>query len=168
MKSTVPLLILSILLAASCKKIETLPPEPRIEFKSFEIFDTLDILGNEAKGGRLKFDFEDGDGDIGLEPPTAESVDTNNLFLTLFRKTDGEMVPAPADDPLVPSSYRIPYLESEGQNKMLKGTISVTFIYLFYSASDTIRYDFYIKDRALNQSNVVSTSEIIVSENAVY
>ena len=78
------------------------------------------------------------------------------------------MVPAGDNDPLKPSSYRIPYMERLGQNKILKGTIAVTFLYLFYSPGDTIRYDFYVQDRALNQSNVASTSEIVLSENKIY
>ena len=47
----------------SCKKVEHVPAAPHIEFTSFTIFDTTDILGNNSKGGRLKFHFEDGDGD---------------------------------------------------------------------------------------------------------
>jgi hypothetical protein len=78
------------------------------------------------------------------------------------------MVAAPDNDPLKPSPYRIPYMERLGQNKILKGTISVTFLYLFYSTADTIRYDFYIKDRALNESNVVSTNEIELAVNNTY
>jgi hypothetical protein len=152
----------------SCKKVEQLPAAPHIEFTSFSIFDTTDILGNNSKGGRLKFQFEDGDGDLGLNVPTDTLADSTNLFFTLFRKEGGVMVPAPDNDPLKPSSYRIPYMERLGQNKILKGTISVTFLYLFYSPSDTIRYDFYIKDRALNESNVASTSEIVLSVNKTY
>jgi hypothetical protein len=140
----------------SCRKIEQLPPVPRIEFTSFAVFDTVDILGNNAKGGRLKFYFEDGDGDLGLSSPNENQVDTTN------------MVAAASNDPLKPSSYRIPYMERLGVNKILKGTISVTFLYLFYPAGDTIRYDFYIKDRALNESNVASTSEIVLSVNDIY
>ena len=45
------------------------------------------------------------------------------------------MVPAPDNDPFKPIAYRIPYMERLGQNKILKGTISVTFLYLFYSTS---------------------------------
>jgi len=78
------------------------------------------------------------------------------------------MQPVADNDPLKPSPYRIPYMERLGQNKILKGTISVTFLYLFYSPTDTIRYDFYIKDRALNESNVASTSEIVLSVNKTY
>jgi hypothetical protein len=157
-----------ILIISSCRKIEHLPPEPTIEYKSFLIFDTTDILGNKAKGGRLKFSFRDGDGDIGMEQPSGEQTDTNNLIVTLYRKKGGEMVLAPENDPLKPSSYRIPYIDNQGQNKILKGTISVTFLYLFYSPYDTIRYEFFIKDRALHESNTVSTGEIIIGKNNTY
>ncbi len=161
--------LLFTIIIMSCRKIEKLPPEPYIEFTSFSVFDTIDILGNEAKGGRLKFYFEDGDGDLGLPVPSeGQTSDTVNLFFTLFRKTGGVMNPAPEDDPLNPSDYRIPYMEREGQNKILKGTISVTFLYLFYYETDIIRYDFYIKDRDGNESNTVSTAEINISENNIY
>jgi len=152
----------------SCRKVAELPATPHIDFTSFTIFDTLDILGNTSKGGRLKFHFEDGDGDLGLNPPTDGQIDSTNLFFTLFRKTGGVMAQAPDNDPLKPPEFRIPYMERLGQNKILKGTISVTFLYLFYNPTDTIKYDFYIKDRALNISNVASTSEIILGVNNTY
>jgi hypothetical protein len=76
----------------------------------------------------------------------------------------------PDNDILSPSDYRIPYMERTGQNKILKGTIAVTFLYLFYSVedTDTVRYDFYLKDRADNLSNTESTSEIYLSVNDIY
>jgi len=160
-------LLLFLLLAGACGRIEQLSPVPRIEFKSFAVFDTVDLLGNDAKGGRLKFYFEDGDGNIGLNEPTEEEPDTNNLFMTLYRKTNGIMNPAPYNDPLEPSDYRIPYMERLGQNKILKGEIAVTLLYLFYSENDTIRYDFYIKDRSGNSSNTASTCEIVLTANGI-
>ncbi|TAL58962.1 MAG: hypothetical protein EPN88_17875 [Bacteroidetes bacterium] len=160
--------IITLFTLGSCRKIEQLPAVPHIDFTSFSVFDTTDILGNNAKAGRLKFYFEDGDGDLGLKPPAENQTDTTNLFFTLFRKEGGIMVTAPDNDPLKPSSYRIPYMERLGQNKILKGTISVTFLYLYYSMGDTIRYDFYLKDRALNESNLVSTSEIVLFVNNIY
>ncbi len=156
------------ILTASCKKIQQQDPVPMVEFTSFTIFDTTDILGNDLKGGRLKFYFEDGDGDLGLNAPNGEITDSTNLIFTLYRKTGGIMVSAPENDPLQPSSYRIPYMEREGINKMLKGTIAVTFLYLFYSDSDTIMYEFFIKDRATNESNIAQTNEIVLSKNGVY
>ena len=161
-------IIICFLILVSCHKVQQLSSVPHIEYTSFTIFDTTDILGNNSKGGRLKFHFEDGDGDVGLDAPTGDQTDSTNLFFTLFRKEGGVMLPAPDNDPLKPSAYRIPYMDRLGQNKIMKGTISVTFLYLFYSPADTIRYDFYIKDRALNESNVASTSEIVLSANNTY
>jgi hypothetical protein len=160
--------LVTLSLMPSCKEIETLPPIPRIEFRQFEIFDTTDILGNVAKGGRLKFYFEDGDGDLGLKAPIGNDQDTANLFLTLYRKVNGQMVLAPENDPLEPSDYRIPYMDRLGQNKILKGTISVTFIYLFAAPGDTIMYDFFIEDRKKHESNIASTTDIVVLENNIY
>ena len=162
------LFLLSLLTLGSCTKIEKLSPIPSISFTNFTIFDTTDILGNQTKAGRLNFHFEDGDGDIGLQVPSGGQADSTNLFFSLYRKIDGVMEPADEDDPLYPSSYRIPYMVRLGQNKILRGTISVTFLYLFYLPTDTIIYDFYLKDRALHDSNLATTSEIIISTNNVY
>ena len=162
--------IIALVAAAGCFKVDYLPAKPNIEYTSFEIFDTLDILGNTSKGGILLFRFEDGDGDLGLAAPTGVQTDTANLQLVLYRKIDGTMVRINDKyDPLLPySSYRIPYMERLGQNQILRGTIAVTFIYQSYEAGDTIKYEFYIKDRAENFSNIEETAEIIVSENNTY
>jgi hypothetical protein len=162
------LITLIIIALYSCHKVEQISSVPYIEYTNFTIFDTTDILGNASKGGRLRFHFEDGDGDMGLNTPSDTQTDTTNLFFSLYRKTNGTMVAAADNDILKPSAYRIPYMERTGQNKILKGTISVTFLYLFYNVGDTIKYDFYIEDRALNKSNVVSTGEIVLSVNGTY
>ena len=164
------ILILSVGVTAACIKVEQLPPRPSIEFTSFEIFDTLDILGNISKGGRLLFRFEDGDGDLGLTAPVGLQTDTTNLSLELFRKIDGSMVRVTDKyDPLLPyDAYRIPFMERLGQNQILRGSISVTFIYQSYEQGDTIIYKFFVEDRAENISNIEETCEIIVSENNIY
>lgn len=169
-KKYIILFFMMAVAAIACRKIEQLPPEPRIEFRNFAVFDTTDILGNLCKGGRLTFYFEDGDGNLGLPTPDGTEYDTTNLFLKLFRKLDGIMTEVPDDDILKPSDYRIPYMERTGQNKILKGTISITFLYLFYlpESTDTVRYDFYLKDRENNMSNTESTSEIFLSVNNIY
>ncbi len=164
------LITASLMMLDSCKKIEQIPSVPEIEYISFQIFDTTDILGNKAKGGRLKFSFQDGDGDLGMHEQAGQTLDSNDLNITLFRKIQGVMtiVPDTVLDPLKVSSFRIPYMERTGQNKILKGKIDVIFLYQFYTVEDTIKYDFYIKDRASNKSNVVSTNEIIVFQNKTY
>jgi hypothetical protein len=165
------LVVISVAVIAlgSCRKIEQLSPIPHIEFTRFNIFDTTTILGS-YKAGTLVFKFEDGDGDVGLQAPSGLQIDTTDLFLALFRKRNGVMDSVTdKTDPLLPySAYRIPYMERTGVNKVLKGTISITLLYLSYSEGDTIKYDFYIEDRALNKSNVASTNEIVLSTNKTY
>jgi hypothetical protein len=161
-------ILLILLFILSCGEIEKLPPEPNIKFKSFEVFDSTDILGNDVKGGRLNFYFEDGDGDLGLPAPENGTVpDSTNLFFTLYRINRGVPVPVEDNDPLKPSGYRIPYMDRQGQNKILRGNISVTFLYLFYSPSDTIKYEFFVKDRAEHASNTASTCEIVLKVNLI-
>lgn len=165
----IPTAALSIVLA-SCHKIEMLPDTPHIEFTKFTVFDTTDILGNDCKGGRLNFYFEDGDGDLGLDAPDSQDSDTVNMFFTLYRKTGSMFSAVPENDPIDPSDYRIPYMERTGQNKILRGTISVTFMYLFYEPenTDTVKYEFYIKDRLEHLSDTVTTVEIPLSINGIY
>lgn len=158
------ILIITVLLSGlSCQKIESLPEIPSISFKSFILIDTTDVLGNEGKIGELTFDFEDGDGDIGLTQPDSLSADSSNfnLFFTLFSKTDGEFIEVSEDDLETPLNYRIPYIKKEGQNKALKGEIQIDFIYLLFEY-DTIKYSFFIVDRALHKSNIEITPEIAI------
>jgi len=164
-----PALILGFMFfSQSCLKIESLPDEPRIEFRSFTLIDSTDILGNRLKAGRLKFYFEDGDGNVGNQADEIDPEGATNMFPRLYRKIDGELVLAPANDPIYPSPFRIPFMARLGQNKILKGEITVTMLYLFYEEGDTIAYDFYIKDRAMNESNVEFTSEIPLNETGVF
>lgn len=165
MKISFPILIFALLIIlGSCGPIEKLPPEPAIEFRTFALSDTIDILGNPAKAGKLTFYFEDGDGDIGLAAPDSTYTPGSNLFLQLYRKTGGVFELAPPSDPLYPSEYRIPYLNAQGQNKILKGTIDVTLVYFLYNETDTLYYDFWIKDRSGNESNTATTCVVILGD----
>ncbi|MGB8491616.1 MAG: hypothetical protein WCE64_11225 [Bacteroidales bacterium] len=167
-KSFLVIISFSVFGMASCGKIESVPPQPRISYTDFSVFDTIDPLGNTGKGGRLKFKFQDGDGDLGLPDTPVAGEDSVNLFFTMYRIRDGVEIIAPPDDPLYPSSYRIPYIDRSGRNKILKGTISVTFFYLFYTDADSVKYDFFVKDRAGNISNSDSTGVISIFSNGVY
>lgn len=149
----------------SCTQIESFPPIPEIEFRSFDLRDTL-ILSNPAKIGDLVFGFVDGDGDIGWEEPDTIPPDDStayNLFFTLFEKIEGDFIRVDTPDIAAPINYIIPFIEREGQNKTIKGSIKVRFQYLFINF-DTIRYEFYMVDRAFNKSNVETTPEIILSD----
>ncbi|HUS85833.1 MAG TPA: hypothetical protein VMW76_01225 [Bacteroidales bacterium] len=154
----------TLLILAACTKFRHLPPEPKIEFRSFVMFDSIDILGNPSRAGKLEFYFEDGDGDVGIKVNEFSEEDTTNLFITGYRKIDGSFIEmTDSTDVLKPSDYRIPFIERSGQNHVIMGTVEVTFLYLFFTNNDTIMYEFYIKDRAGNLSNKEISCEIAFS-----
>lgn len=151
----------------SCRKPEHYPIIPEIGYKSFAIRDTTDLLGNKGLVGELTFTFVDGDGDIGLRQPEdsidPEDPEYTNLFFTMYVMKNGVLTKPDDDDIQFPLNYRIPYMEPEGQDPSLKGEIKVEFLYLLFKY-DTIQYEFYIKDRALHESNVESTPVMILPE----
>jgi hypothetical protein len=145
----------------SCEKTESYPPVPEIKFTKYRVYDTAYSSGFNQRNVAISFDFVDGDGDIG---DTTEGL--NNLFFSRFEQRNGEFINV--DSLLVDSiRYRIPFAEimkREGQNKTLKGTIKIDISELIINY-DTIKYDFYITDRAGNKSNVASTSPIVGLKN---
>jgi hypothetical protein len=157
-------ILLSMVLAflPSCFKLETYPPEPAIEYIDFKLIDSTDILENPVLYGELHFSFVDGDGDLGFYQP--EGVDDEDIaktvFITPFIKTNGVFV---QDTPIVPLNFRIPYFETGGNNKTLKGEIIVRDINHYPPFNgDTLKYQFYIVDRAGNMSNIEETDVMII------
>jgi hypothetical protein len=47
-RSITAAILISLAVLTSCGKIESLPPDPYIEYTSFTVFDTVDQLGNEV------------------------------------------------------------------------------------------------------------------------
>ena len=166
MKRYFPILIFALIIAlGSCTPVWNLPDEPVIEFKAFSVFDTIDLNGNHPLAGKLTFYFQDGDGDLGqAEPDTGSTISGSNLFFRLYRKTNGVFVQAAPTDPLYPSEYRIPYMEAPGQNPLLKGTIDVTMFYYHYNDTDTLYYDFRVRDRSGNESNTATTCVVVLGD----
>ncbi len=158
------IMVFAALVLAGCPTPKTLPDVPRIEFKSFILEKKINALNQEILTGTLTMDFEDGDGDIGFEasPDSLFAPDSlkYNLFLTLHERVDGKYREVDTSELLSPPYYRIPPLDREGQNKTLKGEISVDIEY-FTIEYDTLRYSFYLMDRAFHRSNVDTTDEII-------
>jgi len=150
-----------------CPEIQTLPDTPRIEFDSFTLSEKTDDLGNKILLGELVFNFEDGDGDIGMAAVDSIAPDDSsqyNLFLTMYKKINMQYIKVGKDELGEPLFYRIPYIEPrEGQNKTLQGNIKIDFEYLTINY-DTIRYEFYMYDRARNKSNTETTTDISFTE----
>ena len=148
----------------SCYEIETYPPEPQVEFISFELKDTIDLLENRLLSGTLVFSFIDGDGDIGQIQNTDTLEPEKDIFLELYKKIDGEFI---KEDLSVPYEYTLPYFESGPNNPTLRGEISIKDINFYFPfKEDTLKFEFYIKDRNSNMSNIDETNTFILSKYA--
>lgn len=155
-------IIIGFFAVIACEKIEPADPIPEIGFKDFKIEDGYDSIGNPTKNCELLFSFIDGDGDIGLIKYESDTVDPGNIFIVPFNKSEDSYS---REDDLDTLTFWIKYddkMERVGQNKTLKGEIKVLFnLYLkFISDYDTLKFDFYIIDRAGNESNVESTNDV--------
>ena len=147
-------------LLGSCEEIVSYPEIPAIDYQSFELFTTTDALGNNILLGKLNFNFTDGDGDLGLEEPDSTDMPDSllyNLYLSLYEKIDTGFVKV---EDLSSLSFRVPYIERNGQNKTLTGVITIDLEYKIIEY-DTFFYTFYIVDRQFNKSNVDS-SEVLI------
>ncbi len=141
------LILLLILLVASCVKPPDYPIEPRIEFVSMNQ-QTFDELDEDSLS--VVIYFEDGDGDLGSE-------DSVNMFWEDSR-VPGYQVP-----------FKIPFIEVQGNSKAISGTIT-TFYPISFCINDddpidTFYYKIYIVDRAGHESNVDSTDLIFLNCN---
>jgi hypothetical protein len=152
-----PAAILAALVLSTCEPIERVSDVPEIQFKSFALYDK-DTLTFQIKVGEMVFSFIDGDADFGV---IQNSNDTLNLFLTPFKKVNMAYEPLNVDT--FGRKYAVMNDEALvriGQNKTVKGEIKLQIYYFVIPPFDTIRYDFYILDRAGHKSNVASTSDI--------
>ena len=158
-----------VLVLYSCVKTTTPAPAPPVI--SYSSFTTSD-----ANTGVFTFNFTDADGDIGLNQsdttgPYARSTvgyydfymryycwsQHANTYVTYF-------FPWPNGNTLIDSSivaYRIPFVVNNTKNKGLDGQIIVNFGQYKPPPNDDsmkiFRYEFWMYDRALHKSNVVTT-----------
>ena len=145
----------------ACKKREEFSDIPYLEFTKYEIKDSVDALGNITKLCELHLFFTDGDGDIGLfEEDTIAPFDYN-LFVNYFEMKNNSLQQI-IDTLNPPYHIRIPDLTPTGQNKSLKVDLKYD-VDVTYRNSDTIKFELKLFDRALNESEWVSSSLIILN-----
>ena len=93
--------------------------------------------------------YKDGDGDLG-----ENSADAKNLFLTDNRIN-------------ITYDYRIPQLSPDGSHIIIKGQLSVVLKSTGITDGSTQQmasYSIYVKDRAGNKSNVVTTPILTIQK----
>lgn len=140
------IVFLGIIAFYCCKKAPSYPATPSLTW--------LNATPNPVKIGtdslKLKFLFTDGDGDLGL-------ADTS-IFITDIR-------PNNTNTPFT-YTFNLPNIPSKGSYKQITGNISVN---MFSNNScrpghdtrDTVSYSIYVKDKAGNRSNTITTPPII-------
>jgi hypothetical protein len=172
----VVLLFLGVLVSA-CKKPQKYSEIPAITFESMVVKDSIDQeLDNRFLAGVLTFSFVDGDGDLGLNqedtnPPYDQAGNYYyNLIIEAYKKENGDFHKINLSAPL---SYRFKDVSAHGQNKTLKGRIITGFNIInldsqvndsIFALGDTLKYRFYIYDKALHQSNTAESSEVLLSQ----
>ncbi len=175
-----PVLFLPLLLGA-CVSIPDFDDTPQISFNSLSTEVVVDGLTLETVTEvTIRVDFEDGDADLGLDPTDtippfnpwdtistmplvlAVNPDSRNFEITIEQKSAGVWSDVVLTTDL---GGRFPRLTE------LDGPISGFIDYKFqlapsefnsiFSDGDTLRYRCFIKDRALRQSNEITTGEMI-------
>jgi hypothetical protein len=174
LKLTVFFTLVIGIISVSCRRIDEYPPEPSIKFMEFEkVFNSTDSVYDR---GILKFEYTDGDGDLGLEdsdtfPPfNPESKYYYNLIIDFYELQNGVETEVPLtffnpgtqEFDTISLSARIPLLVPKNVQRSISGDIfDSLFIYNYNSDFDTLFFKFYIIDRALNESNVEKTPYIV-------
>jgi len=156
-----------IIFLNSCYEPEEYPIEPHIEFVSFLTYVDLDS-GEEF--GSFKISFTDGDGDIGLaeedtvSPFNPSSKYYYNFFLDFYIKKNGSFVPYVFPDTNFTYNSRIPLILNNKEAKAIRGEIDIEINISIIKAilsGDTLMMEAYIADRALHESNIVQSYEIV-------
>jgi len=171
------------ILYTSCGKDESFSPIPEIKFERF-----VNYVGASGKDTVVEFIFsiKDGDGDIGFadnEFDNSCGADNSNLYLSyeekngvVYRKKKFwtqvvEVTPACDtlvyfDSVQVKFNQRMQYIEPAGNSKGIEATVTYRMDYLsaIILLSNVGRFEFYIRDRANNKSNVLYSEDLFLNK----
>lgn len=155
------LCLLTAVGATGCLEREEFPIEPRLEYIGTVL--NQNMVSQADSIGFVRFRFTDGDGDLGLNTnDTAGSFAPgqlyyHNLFVRYFEKQNGAYVEFV---PVFPFHSRFKSLTPAGGDKSLQGIMDVGVFARPGSPWDTVRYEIFIVDRALNHSDTIVTEDI--------
>ncbi|MFT4757786.1 MAG: hypothetical protein ACI8ZO_000331 [Flavobacteriales bacterium] len=155
LKQALKIGLIIVLALTACDKSGNFPEEPIIKYEGYKIVDGWDsILWQPATLCEITISFTDGDGDIGV---VVDSTTDNNLLVNYYEIKGG------LTDTLdqIDFSSKIPVLTPAGQNKSLKGEISLE-MNITNRGSDSLIFDLQLLDRSVNASNIVVTPTIAV------
>jgi hypothetical protein len=137
--------ILIVLLLFACKKDDALSVVPNIEFQSISPLTAQEYIDDIV----ITISYSDEDGDLGENFP-----DIDNLFVEDSRNG-------------IIYHYRIPQLAPNGTEIAIEGNFNITINgsgITDSSTSQQVNYAIYLKDRAGNKSNTITTSNITIQQ----
>ena len=176
--------IAMITMLVSCFGEPEFPEEPEIEFVWIENYN---IVSDKVDSLYVAIKFRDGNGDLGLDPmentgPYApyeedklpEDTVINkyhfNYFVEVMKKEEDGVYRVVEFDSLSGQNFngRFPILNNSGRDRPLEGELRYGFT-IFYdgfsidspvSKGDSIKINIHIADRALNESNDITTAGV--------
>ena len=176
LKYSAALFVMALLLCG-CREEPNYPDEPAI---TFDRVDQYTYTKNRITFDSLVLvvDFQDGDGNLGLrrnpldesDPDFQGSFDQsspyfNNLFVNLEVKRGDTYVPYPFASEFLNLNGRFPRLARDDRDEVLEGEIKYTltnFSNDIFDPRDTVRFEIFIYDRALNKSNSVYSNDVVL------
>ncbi len=153
---------------SGCSTESDFPDEPVLRYLGF---DFIHDEGGDLREGILRLEFTDGDGDIGLgkgdtlPPYHYGGGHYYNFYIYLHTVQNGQYVAVEFPDTTMNFHSRIPPVDFNGKSRGITGVLEYTFdmwIMKPFLPSDTIMIKTWITDRALNNSNVVTTPDIAI------
>jgi hypothetical protein len=162
MKKTVFIILASFYCFASCIDVENPSDIPLISFNKSTANYCQDELGNLNKCVSIYFTLKDGDGNVGLSESDTlapfTGIFSHNFYYNVFIPSSNGFI---SWEDLSINYFNIPYIVPDGQNKILIADIEINLSFPVFSlTSDTLLINFYVYDRALNQSNTAFTDTI--------
>jgi hypothetical protein len=135
------------LVISSCKKKDKTESTttPQITFVSISPSTAVEYVNSIT----ISFSYDDLDGDLGQNEPNV-----TNLFITDSRNG-------------VTYNYRISQLSPDGSSIHIKGNLNAVLKNTAItdgSSSQQVSYSLYIKDRAGNASNTITTTAITITQ----
>lgn len=134
-----------MLLLFSCKKDDTFSVVPTVEFKNISPTTAQEYIDDI----NITISYTDGDGDLGENNP-----DVYNLFVLDNRNG-------------IEYKFRIPELSPNGNEISIEGNFNIKINgtgITDESSSQQVNYNIYVKDRAGNKSNTITTSSITIQQ----
>jgi len=153
-------LLAGLLLLASCVKEKSFPPQPSIEFLSYQAY------SNDSADCNISF--KDGDGDIGnMEGDTTVNMKFKYLYLDTLDHTfkPYDYIDTNTGFDTLFYTYIIKDITPTGQYKALQGQIRAKLraAPLYFPTHKVVKFEIRMRDRSGNWSNTVTTNEIHVN-----